>query len=166
MGKICCAWEKGRIGDISLLCPFHQSPWYFGHLLISFFSIFRDRELTDSEKKIIKDLSTSEPVVRDLWLLWELYMNANRTGISTPNLTDWTSFLEENRGFIESFDFLKDLAIENPGESSVLKISFENRVLDSRATDFLPFFGTDIGFCSMLKPQLSFNKTLDDLPYM
>ena len=35
------------------------------------------------------------------------------------------------------------------GESSVLKISFEQRVLDSTATDFLPFFGTDIGFCRL-----------------
>ena len=60
----------------------------------------------------------------------------------------------------------QDLAIENPGESSVLKISFEQRVLDSSATDFLPFFGTDIGFCGMLKPQLSFNRNLDHLPYM
>lgn len=94
-------------------------------------------------------------------------MNANRTGLDYhSNMTDWKTFLEENRGFIESFDFLKDLAIENPGESSVLKISFEQQILDSRATDFLPFFGTDIGFCSMLKPQLSFNKTLDHLPYM
>eukprot|EP00093_Oithona_nana_P005762 05762.XXX_302077_297100_1 [CDS] Oithona nana genome sequencing. len=93
-------------------------------------------------------------------------MNSNRTGIDNANMTDWKTFLEDNRDFIESFDFLKDLAIENPGESSVLKISFEQKVLNNKATDFLPFFGTDIGFCSMLKPQLSFNKELDHLPYM
>ena len=43
---------------------------------------------------------------------------------------------------------------------------FEQKVMDRRATDFLPFFGTDIGFCTMLKPQLSFNKSLNHLPYM
>ena len=46
---------------------------------------------------------------------------------------------------ISKFDFIKDLAIENPGESSVLKLSFEQIVMDRQATDFLPFFGTDIG---------------------
>ena len=51
----------------------------------------------------------------------------------------------DNKLFLESFDFIKDLAIENPGESSVLKLSFEQKVMDHRATDFLPFFGTDIG---------------------
>ena len=95
-------------------------------------------------------------------------MNANHTGIDATNMTesDLQSFLDEHRAFVESFDFLKDLAIDNPGESSVLKISFEQRILQSTATDFLPFFGTDIGFCSMLKPQLSFNTDLDHLPYM
>ena len=135
------------------------------YLQCNFFA-FRDRELDPEEKAIIKKLATSETVVKNLWLLWELYMNANRTGIDTSNLTDWKTFLEENMEFIENFEFLKDLAIENPGESSILKISFEQKILDNRATDFLPFFGTDIGFCSMLKPQLSFNKSLDDLSYM
>ena len=131
-----------------------------------YLTTYRDRDLTEKEADIIRQLATSEPVVKNLWLLWELYMKSNRTGIDNANMTDWKTFLEDNRGFIESFDFLKDLAIENPGESSVLKISFEQKVLNNKATDFLPFFGTDIGFCSMLKPQLSFNKELDHLPYM
>ena len=33
------------------------------------------------------------------------------------------------------------------------------------ATDFLPFFGTDIGFCSLVKPQLSFDPHLAHLPF-
>ena len=101
--------------------------------------------MAEDEARIIRQLATSETVVKNLWLLWELYMNSNRTGIDNSNMTDWRTFLEENRPFIEPFDFLKDLAIENPGESSVLKISFEQKVLNSKATDFLPFFGTDIG---------------------
>jgi hypothetical protein len=123
--------------------------------------------MTEDERKIVTNLATSEPVVKNLWLLWELYMNSNRTGIDLTGLDgDWKVFLEENMGFIESFDFLKDLVIENPGESTFLKVSFEQKILSKKATDFLPFFGTDIGFCSMLKPQLNFNKDLDHLPYM
>ena len=50
--------------------------------------------------------------------------------------------------------------------SPFFSFRFEQKVMDRRATDFLPFFGTDIGFCTMLKPQLSFNKSLNHLPYM
>ena len=123
--------------------------------------------MTDSERKIITKLATSEPVVRNLVLLWDLYMNANHTGIDATNMTesDLQSFLDEHRAFVESFDFLKDLAIDNPGESSVLKISFEQRILQSTATDFLPFFGTDYGFCSLIKPQLNFDPKFDNLSF-
>ena len=75
-------------------------------------------------------------------------MNSNTTaGINVDNMTNTAEFKNnsDNALFLESFDFIKDLAIENPGESSVLKLSFEQKVMDHRATDFLPFFGTDIG---------------------
>ena len=42
-------------------------------------------------------------------------MNTNHTGVDASNMTDWKEFLEEEREFVESFDFLKDLAIDNPG---------------------------------------------------
>lgn len=32
-------------------------------------------------------------------------------------------------------------------------------------TDFNPYFGTDYGICSIIKPQLTFNKSLDEVPY-
>ncbi len=80
--------------------------------------VCRDRDLTEREGELIKKLATSEPVVKNLWLLWELYMNSNKTNNENmANFTDWKTFLSQNREFIESFDFLKDLAIENPGES-------------------------------------------------
>ena len=47
------------------------------------------------------------------------------------------------------------------GESSVLKISFEQRILDNTATDFLPFFGTDIGFCR-LEDNSNFQPRIDN----
>ncbi len=32
-------------------------------------------------------------------------------------------------------------------------------------TDFNPYFGTDYGICSIIKPQLAFNSSLDNVPY-
>ena len=32
-------------------------------------------------------------------------------------------------------------------------------------TDFNPYFGTDYGICSIIKPQLAFNSDLDEVPY-
>ncbi len=32
-------------------------------------------------------------------------------------------------------------------------------------TDFNPYFGTDYGICSIIKPQLAFNDSLDGVPY-
>ena len=84
----------------------------------------RDRDLTQEEKDLIKGIATNENVVKHVWLLWELYMNSNTTaGISTSNMTDIEEFMKENEFFLESFDFIKDLAIENPGESSVIKLT-------------------------------------------
>jgi hypothetical protein len=31
--------------------------------------------------------------------------------------------------------------------------------------DFNPYFGTDVGICSIIKPQLNFNRSLDHLPF-
>ena len=50
----------------------------------------------------------------------------------------------------------------------ILKASYEDEEKDgSASTDFDPYFGTDVGICSIIKPQLSFNKnkSLDKLPY-
>ena len=50
----------------------------------------------------------------------------------------------------------------------ILKASYEDESKDgSESTDFDPYFGTDVGICSLIKPQLSFNKnkSLDKLPY-
>ena len=82
--------------------------------------------MTENERNIIKELATSEPVVRNLVLLWDLYMNTNHTGVDASNMTDWKEFLEEEREFVESFDFLKDLAIDNPGLYFVLVCTLLN----------------------------------------
>ena len=117
--------------------------------------------MTEEEKNLIKELATSEEVVQHLWLLWELYMSRNNTAsIHASNMTKFTShkdFMKDAAEIfdISKFDFIKDLAIENPGESSVLKLSFEQKVMDRQATDFLPFFGTDIGMLSLFDKALN-----------
>ena len=35
-------------------------------------------------------------------------------------LSTWQTFLEQNRKFIEHFDFIRDLAVEDPGDSPVI----------------------------------------------
>ena len=82
-----------------------------------------------------------------------------------PDIDKW----EESK----DFDFIrqagwyfKTLAAQEPGENNVLLASYGKRVKDvDETTEFLPFFGTDYGLCSLIKPQISFNHTLKDLPF-
>ena len=42
----------------------------------------------------------------------------------------------------------------------------ESRFGDSvNSSDFNPYFGTDYGICSLIKPQLAFNRSLNEVPY-
>ena len=51
-----------------------------------------------------------------------------RTDPSNRNLTSylqtWQTFLDENRQFIEHFDFIRDLAVEDPGDSPVIMAKY------------------------------------------
>ena len=49
--------------------------------------------------------------------------------------------------------------------SPIISAWFGKSKIRKNATDFLPFFGTDIGFCSLVKPQLSFNPDLAHLSF-
>ena len=51
--------------------------------------------------------------------------------------------------------YFKTLAAQEPGESNVLMALYGNQSKDTEVfTDFLPFFGTDYGLCSLIKPQV------------
>ena len=39
-------------------------------------------------------------------------------------LQTWQTFLDENRQFIEHFDFIRDLAVEDPGDSPVIMAKY------------------------------------------
>ena len=47
----------------------------------------------------------------------------------------------------------------------ILKASYGSKHLYGNVTDFNPYFGTDYGICSIIKPQLAFDSTLDEVPY-
>ena len=78
---------------------------------------------------------------------------------------NWKQFLRENKNYIKGFDFIRDMAVEDPGDSPIITARYGHQVMRKNATDFLPFFGTDIGLCSLVKPQLNFNSKYDHLSY-
>ena len=49
---------------------------------------------------------------------------------------------------------------QEPGGTMILKASYGGHAKDGASTDFNPYFGTDVGICSIIKPQLSFNNSL------
>ena len=52
--------------------------------------------------------------------------------------------------------YFKTLAAQEAGESNVLMALYGRQDKDTEVfTDFLPFFGTDYGLCSLIKPQVS-----------
>ena len=78
---------------------------------------------------------------------------------------NWTNFLEKNQVYIKGFDFIRDMAVEDPGDSPIISAKYGRKHMRRNATDFLPFFGTDIGLCSIVKPQLTFDSQYDHLTY-
>lgn len=106
-------------------------------------------------------------MVKRLIKHWQLYSKVNHTNIEGDKKyeVDWFEFLQNNTGFIKAFDYVKDMAVENPGDSPIIAANFGSVKLRENATDFLPFFGTDFGFCSLVKPQLNFNDAHSNLPF-
>ncbi len=52
------------------------------------------------------------------------------------------------------------------GENFVLRASYRRLPKDtSRFTNMLPFFGTDYGLCTLIKPQITFDAALDGVPF-
>ena len=78
---------------------------------------------------------------------------------------DWKRFVKLNHKYIQGFDFIRDMAVEEPGNSPIISARYGHTHMRENATDFLPFFGTDIGLCSLVKPQLNFNPQYNHLPY-
>ena len=45
---------------------------------------------------------------------WQLYSKVNNTNTNFKKI-DWQEFLKNNSAFIKDFDFVKDMAVEDPG---------------------------------------------------
>jgi len=80
----------------------------------------------------------------------------------TADMSDWRGFLANNSDFVRPLDFVRDMAVEDPGDSSVLSARYGQLEMRENTTNFLPFFGTDVGLCTLVKPQLSFNDVSHD----
>ena len=37
---------------------------------------------------------------------------------------DWKKYVKRNKGYIESFDYIRDMAVEDPGDSPVITASY------------------------------------------
>ena len=58
-------------------------------------------------------------MVKRLMSHWKIFSRYNRTDHGDPN-EDWEGFLANNSMFIAPMDFLRDMAVEDPGDSSIL----------------------------------------------
>ena len=71
----------------------------------------------------------------------------------------------------ESTRFVTGHVIYNPAYTykfqlkTTIAASFGAKQMLENTTDFLPFFGTDFGFCSLIKPQLNFNKNYSEFSF-
>ncbi|TRY76324.1 hypothetical protein TCAL_15908 [Tigriopus californicus] len=123
--------------------------------------------LSDSQMEKLRALFSSEEVMRKGIFTDMMYMKttSKEEAQTMPDIDQW----QES----QSFDFITDagwyfktLAAQEPGENNVLLASYGKTFKDTEQhTDLLPFFGTDYGLCSLVKPQISFNQTLSQLPF-
>ena len=75
-----------------------------------------------------------------------------------PGLYSTTPSRKSNDNGICSFFYV--------GEDNILAASYGKYVKQvSKSTHLLPFFGTDYGLCSLIKPQITFNVSLEKLPF-
>ena len=52
------------------------------------------------------------------------------------------------------------------GENVVLRASYRRQPKDiEKYTSLLPFFGTDYGLCTLIKPQITFDRSLENVPF-
>ena len=124
------------------------------------------RDLTTQEISTIRNLATSDRMLTNLRSFWAMVTESNSTDIDhIMQGFNTTEFLKKYWAYIISLDFIRDMVIEDPGDTPVLYARYQHHQMRENSTDFLPFFGTDRGQCSIIKPQLIFNSDYDNLTY-
>lgn len=123
--------------------------------------------LSDSQMEKLRALFSSEEVMRKGIFTDMMYMKttSKEEAQKMPDIDLWQE--SKNFDFITDAGwYFKTLAAQEPGENNVLLASYGKTFKDTELhTDLLPFFGTDYGLCSLVKPQISFNQSLSQLPF-
>jgi len=62
--------------------------------------------------------------------------------------------------------YFKTLAVQEIGENVVLRAKYQQSFKNTeKFTSLLPFFGTDYGLCTLIKPQITFDEELQHVPF-
>ena len=125
-----------------------------------------EAHLTSHEEKTIMTLATSDRMLKKLRSYMAMVRESNSTDIGEIlHNFNTTKFLKKYWKYIISLDFIRDMVVENPGDTPILSARYGYLQMRENATDLLPFFGSDKGHCSIIKPQLMFNSKYDHLTY-
>jgi len=129
---------------------------------------FPDREnLTAETMSRLHSLFSSEEVMRKGVFTDVMYSRtvSEAEAREMAALEDWRA--SQNLDFVkEAGWYFKTLAAQEPGENNVLWASYGRLQKDTAVNNaLLPFFGTDYGLCSLVKPQISFDAELETMPF-
>ena len=125
-----------------------------------------DRNLTMEEMRKIIILATSDGMLTKLRSFRAMVEESNSTYIlELMKNFNKTEFLKKHWRNIIKLDFIRDIVVEDPGDSPILSARYGHHQMRENATDFLPFYGTDKGACSIIKPQIFFDSKYDHLTY-
>ena len=82
------------------------------------------------------------------------------------SMTDEWENLTQEAYISDAGWYFKTLAVQEIGENVVLRASYRRVAKDTDTfTSLLPFFGTDYGLCTLIKPQITFDSRLKEVPF-
>ncbi|CAB4068103.1 ASICN [Lepeophtheirus salmonis] len=114
------------------------------------------------EAEFIRNLFKSETYVKSEY---QYHCLTQRGSCSQSQLANWTAYFEKYGEWIQKgFQFTR-LAVQEPYGVMILRASYGTKKRYGNSTDFNPYFGTDYGICSIIKPQTVFNSKYDSIPY-
>ena len=136
--------------------------WTIVDMLFKEFYTGSDEDLTPEERQTLEELFESQFYVeREIE-----YNYISTTGrANDTDYRNWKSYLEKYREYIISGTHFTNFAVQEPGGIMVLKAKYGGLSKSGESSDFNPYFGTDVGICAIIKPQLNFNESLKELPF-
>ncbi|CAB4060681.1 ASICN [Lepeophtheirus salmonis] len=136
--------------------------WTISDMIFAEFYTGSDEDLKPEEREILKSIFSQKFYVEKeiIYNYVSVYGSVNQTA-----LDNWEEYLDNYREFIEGGNHFGSFAVQEPNGTMILKASYDGKSKDGTSSDFNVYFGTDVGICSIIKPQLSFNSSLDSLPF-